>query len=633
MSLRTLLCFSFLVPIFISGCGKESTFSNASGSLGGAPVSDVAEAPMPEVAEDGDYSGGSDDSFAKTASPNHSETAEHRLAMPVSQRIATPPSPTRPKVDTTGETYSEIIESGFKSVSQNPRSTFSIDVDTAAYSNVRRFLESGQLPPANAVRVEELINYFTYDDKPPTDGRPFSVHTEVAQSPWNSQRQIVRIGLKGQEVERAERQPANLVFLVDVSGSMRPENKLPLVKRSLHRLLEELGDRDRVAIVTYASGVRTILPPTAANQQHRISQAIDSLNAGGSTNGSAGLQMAYQVARQQYVEFGTNRVFLCSDGDFNAGITREQDLIQLISQEAKSGVFLSVLGFGTGNYRDSIAEKLADHGNGNYAYIDSYSEARKVLIDQMTGTLETIAKDVKIQVEFNPANVAAYRLIGYENRTLAARDFRDDKKDAGEIGAGHSVTALYEVVPVGAEIPDADVPELRYQKPKTEPGDEHGHELLTVRLRYKLPSEDQSIEFAHAVENKSKPFRKASEDLRFATSVATFGMILRDSQFAQHLSWGDVRNWAQASLGQDEKGYRTEFLNLVAQAEQLVHRPYRADEVSSYYEQQMFVQPPQVTTLQEHVSGIFQTTDSGKVVTILVIIGVSYGISTLRNVG
>ncbi len=616
MSLRTLLCFTLSIPVLIGGCGgTEPPPLRESSSL--------ESAPLKVGAEESDYSGGSDDSFSLTPAANPIGNAEHRYAIPT-------PRPTRPKVNTAGETYDSIVESGFKTVSQDPLSTFSIDVDTAAYANVRRYLESGQIPPSDAVRIEELVNYFTYNDLPPTDGRPFSIHAEVAQCPWKPQRQLVRVALKGQEVERAERQPANLVFLVDVSGSMRPANKLPLVKRSLHRLLEELGDRDRVAIVTYASGVQTILPPTTANQQHRISQAIDSLVAGGSTNGSAGLHMAYQVARQQYVKFGTNRVVLCSDGDFNAGMTNEQDLVQLISREAISGVFLSVLGFGVGNYHDSIAEKLADHGNGNYAYIDSYSEARKVLVDQMTGTLETIAKDVKIQVEFNPANVASYRLIGYENRTLAAQDFRNDRKDAGEIGAGHSVTALYEVVPVGAEVPASEVPELRYQDKQIAPTDQHGDELLTVRLRYKLPNESQGIEFTHAVANTANGFEKASVDFRFATSVAMFGMILRDSQFAQHLGWNDVRSLAKTSLGEDQKGYRTEFLNLVAQAEQLVHRPHRAEQVF-YHEQPILPSTPQMTTLRGHASDIFQTSESGKVIALFVVIGVSYGISMMRK--
>lgn len=542
----------------------------------------------------------------------------------------------RQPLDVRGEGYSKIIENGYVHVAENPRSTFSIDVDTASYANVRRFLESGQLPPSDAIRLEELINYFPYDDPAPLDGRPFSITTQVAKCPWDSNKKLVRIGLKGQEVEATERQPANLVFLVDVSGSMRADNKLPLVKRSLHRLLEELDQKDHISIVTYASGVRTVLPPTPANQQHRISQVIDSLHAGGSTNGSAGLQMAYQVAQQKFVKFGTNRVILCSDGDFNVGITDENQLVQLISNAAKTRVFLSVLGFGTGNYQDSIAEKLADHGNGNYAYIDSYSEARKVLVEQMTGTLETIAKDVKIQVEFNPSNVAAYRLIGYENRKLNARDFRDDRKDAGEIGAGHSVTALYEVVsPSGDVESTTGLPKLRYQQTQSDDEERLSDELLTVRVRYKRPAEDQGQEFAHVVQNANQDFSQAGIDFRFATAVAVFGMILRDSDFASEITWGDVRQWAATSIGPDPKGYRTEFLNLLSLAESVVDRPSTTSRdwpVTDHHHHQM-----DSHTTGKNVGNPNRAVLSGllidlqSLVTLGIVIAVAVMISYLRN--
>ncbi len=640
MSLRRVSTVFLLIPFLISGCGQESNSPQTSQIE--SPLAADSSTPAPANSEDESSITNHLDrerSFMEESSARNDfrSTPQHASksfseSKQISELTVVPPQITRPAVDTSGERYAEITETRFQPVIQNPLSTFSIDVDTASYSNVRRFLESGQLPPANAVRIEELINYFSYEYQPPQDGRPFSVNTEVANCPWDTQRKLVRIGLKGQIVEQAERQPANLVFLVDVSGSMRPENKLPLVKRSLHRLLEELNQRDRVAIVTYASGVRTVLPPTSANQQHRIAQAIDSLSAGGATNGSAGLHTAYQVARQHFVRFGSNRVILCSDGDFNAGITNESDLVNLISEKAKSEIFLSVLGFGTGNYQDSLAEKLADHGNGHYAYIDSYSEARKVLVDQLTSTLETIAKNVKIQVEFNPAQVASYRLVGYENRMLAARDFRDDQKDAGEIGAGHTVTAFYEVIPVGVPGPDADIPELRYQKPKTIPVEEHGDELLTVRLRYQLPNQHRGTEFTHVVSNESRSFEKASADFRFATAVATFGMILRDSEFAQHLGWGDVRRWANSARGQDEKGYRTEFLNLVSLAERMIHRPHapkarrplESNEVSYFHGDSSL-------EVSEQVSRISRPFDAGKVVTMIVIIGVSYGIATFRN--
>ena len=455
------------------------------------------------------------------------------------------------------ESYERIVESAYRSVRQHPRSTFSIDVDTASYANMRRFLEQGQIPPKDAIRIEELINYFSYNDPAPSMVDLFRLTPKWQSALWDSERKLVRIGIKGQEVEVAERQPANLVFLIDVSGSMRPENKLPLIQRSLHRLLEELGERDRVAIVTYASGVHVPLPSVPANQQHRIAKAIDNLVAGGSTNGSAGLRVAYDVARQHFSEFGTNRVILCSDGDFNVGITNESELVQFIEHQAKSRVFLSVLGFGTGNYKDSLAEKLADHGNGNYAYIDSYAEARKVLIDQMTATLETIAKDVKIQVEFNPALVATYRLIGYENRKMADRDFRNDHKDAGEIGAGHSVSALYEVIPTGAESPFPDLPELRYQQPVSVVAGEHSDELLTVRMRYKLPRSDHATEFGAPCAQGSKAVRSRESELPVRHSrchiwndPARFAICSR-SFLAETAKLGQDFNWIGSTRIQD----------------------------------------------------------------------------------
>lgn len=542
--------------------------------------------------------------------------------------------PTRPPADVRRETYAPLIENRFERVSDKPLSTFSIDVDTASYTNVRRYLESSQVPPADAVRLEELINYFPYEDAPPTDGRPFAVHTQVASCPWAADRQLVRIGLKGQEVEAAERQPANLVFLIDVSGSMRTENKLPLVKRSLHRLLEELGDSDRVSIVTYANGAQVLLPSTSAKKQHQISQAIDSMHAGGSTNGSQGLQMAYNVARDAFVQHGTNRVILCSDGDFNVGITSQDDLVDLISRQAQSGVFLSVLGFGVGNYRDNIAEALADNGNGNYAYIDSYSEARKVLIEQMTGTLETIAKDVKIQVEFNPANVAAYRLIGYENRKLAAEDFRNDRKDAGEIGAGHSVTALYEVIPLGSEIPELEIPQLKYQTPRrdAEPREVHTQELLTVRLRYKLPHQQTGMEFTHAVPVDAVEFQQATADLRFAAAVAAFGMMLRDSESVAHLDWSDVHQWARTSLGPDENGYRNEFLDLITRAGQLVRRTPTEQGLSMRREARTGDSRSMEVIARETsgITALLQRDEIGRITTFLIVVGLAYSISVLR---
>ena len=364
------------------------------------------------------------------------------------------------------ETYDEIVENEFLLAQSNPLSTFSIDVDTAAYANVRRFLTHGQKPPPGAVRIEELVNYFSYDYPWPEGDVPFAVNAEIAGCPWAPEHRLVRFGLKGRVIEADSRPVSNLVFLLDVSGSMADENKLPLVKNAMRLLVEQLGENDRVAIVVYAGSSGLVLPSTTADQKQTILTAFDRLNAGGSTNGGEGIELAYQVAVENYINGGVNRVILCTDGDFNIGTTDRSSLVRLIEEKAASGVALTVLGFGMGNYKDATVEQLADKGNGNYAYIDTLNEARKVLVEQMTGTLITIAKDVKIQVDFNPAQVAAYRLIGYENRLLKAEDFDDDTEDAGEIGAGHTVPALYEIIPVGVDVPESmTAPQSKYQQP------------------------------------------------------------------------------------------------------------------------------------------------------------------------
>lgn len=466
------------------------------------------------------------------------------------------------------ETYSEIEENEFVRVIDQPLSTFSIDVDTASYANVRRFLSRGQLPPKDAVRIEEMINYFNYDYAPPTDKVPFAARFAQADCPWNEQHKLVRIALKGRELEQATRPPLNLVFLLDVSGSMRDANKLPLVKRSLDMLCNQLDERDRVSIVVYAGASGLVLPPTSGADRNTILGALKRLEAGGGTNGGQGIRLAYKTARKNFHKEGVNRVILCTDGDFNIGVTQGGDLNRLIEKKAKGGVFLSVLGFGMGNYKDGTLEGLADKGNGNYAYIDTFSEARKVLVDQMSGTLVTIAKDVKIQVEFNPARVAGYRLIGYENRMLAAEDFNDDTKDAGEIGAGHTVTALYELVPAGLPVNDAPpVDELKYQTPKADTV--ASDELLTVKLRYKRPDGDESSKLEFPLADDEASFAQADTDFRFATSVAGFGMLLRDSEFNGDLTYDQVIEWTKDSLGVDEFGYRREFLNLIRNAASL----------------------------------------------------------------
>ena len=467
---------------------------------------------------------------------------------------------------TSGERYAEIAENPFLETSRAPLSTFSIDVDTASYANVRRYLNDGQMPPKDAVRIEELINYFEYDYPQPIGNQPFSVNTEAATAPWNKQHKIVSIGLQGKKVSMEDTPPSNLVFLLDVSGSMNEPQKLPLLKDSLKILVNQLTGKDRVAIVVYAGASGLVLNST--NNRGEILNALGNLESGGSTNGGQGIQLAYKVALDNFIQGGNNRVILATDGDFNVGLTGDDELVNLIEAKRRTGIFLSVLGFGTGNTNDSMMEKLADKGNGNYAYIDSQTEARKALGEQVAGTLYTIARDVKIQVEFNPARVAGYRLIGYENRLLANRDFNDDKKDAGEIGAGHSVTALYEIVPAGQKIENDGVDELRYSK--VEPSDTRfDEELLTVNLRYKEPNESESRLLTQGLLDRGNAIENASDNLRFASAVAEFGMLLKNSRYKGGASFGNVMNLAQNSLGSDLKNYRNDFLDLVKKGNRL----------------------------------------------------------------
>ena len=466
------------------------------------------------------------------------------------------------------EAYDHLTDNPFKDPVTSPLSTFSIDVDTASYSNVRRFLEMDRLPPKDAVRIEELVNYFPYGYAPPDGEAPFSSHVELTSCPWAPTHRLVRIGLRGKDVSVAERPAANLVFLLDVSGSMGTPQKLPLLKRGMKLLVEQLNGNDRVTIVVYAGAAGLVLPPTSGRDKATILAALDHLSAGGSTNGGAGIQLAYQKAREQHIEGGINRVILATDGDFNVGISGQGALVRLIKKQAKTGTFLSVLGFGMGNYQDARLEKIADKGNGNYAYIDTLREARKVLVEQMSGTLITIAKDVKIQVEFNPHRVAAYRLIGYENRILAARDFNDDKKDAGEIGAGHTVTALYEIVPSGQVIDVPGIDPLKYQRPR--PAAPTGsEELLTLKLRYKQPEGHKSTKIEFPVVDRGASWREASADLRFAAGVAAFGMLLRDSKHKGDASWATVMDLVDGARAHDPGGYRAELAMLVGKARRL----------------------------------------------------------------
>lgn len=466
------------------------------------------------------------------------------------------------------EEYEAIVENDFLDTLSNPKSTFSIDVDTASYSNCRRMIADGNKPPADAVRIEEFVNYFSYNYPQPTGKHPFSVTTEVASCPWESKHHLVRIALKGKEFQVGERPDSNLVFLIDVSGSMWGPRKLPLVKNAIRMLTSRLTNRDKVSMVVYAGSSGLVLPPTPGNRKSIILDALDSLEAGGSTNGGQGIQLAYRLAKDNFVEGGVNRVILCTDGDFNVGITRQSALVKLIQEKARDNIFLSVLGFGDGNYKDATMEKLADKGNGNYAYIDSTMEAKKSLIRQINGTLITIAKDVKIQVDFNPARIQAYRLIGYENRLLRNEDFTDDTKDAGEIGAGHTVTALYEIVPKGIESPARrDKPSEFVETRISE--DANPDKLLNVALRYKQPEGTKSLEFkSELLLAQNQPLPQANSDFRFASAVASFAMLIRDSKYSGSADLNWVLETATENIGRDPFGSRREFIEIVKHVQQ-----------------------------------------------------------------
>ena len=454
------------------------------------------------------------------------------------------------------EEYKRIYDNKYQTTVSNPISTFSIDVDTASYSNVRRFINKGQLPPADAVRTEELINYFSYDYPQPSGNDPFSVTTEVAACPWQPGNKLVMIGLQGKNIATEDLPPSNLTFLIDVSGSMSPENRLPLLKTAFKMLVKQLRPQDKVSIVVYASKSGLVLEPTSGSDKKKIIDAIDSLTAGGSTAGGEGIQLAYKTARANYMADGNNRVILATDGDFNVGVSSEGELVRLIEGERDSGIYLSVLGFGMGNYKDSKMKTLADSGNGNYAYIDTAQEAKKVLVGQMAGTLHTIAKDVKLQVEFNPQTVESYRLIGYESRLLEKRDFEDDKKDAGDMGAGHSVTAFYEIVPTKAGS-NIKAEQLTYQRSEIVPSDE----LLHLQIRYKQPKNEKSILMTKRL-SKQEEFA-VSDNFRFGAAIIEYGMLLRNSEFKGNSSYKQAIELARGAKGSDDSGYRGELIRLM----------------------------------------------------------------------
>ncbi|MEM1071056.1 MAG: VWA domain-containing protein [Planctomycetota bacterium] len=500
------------------------------------------------------------------------ETARYEMAVDADAYEEMLPAEVGPVEN--GDQFDSIVENAFQRVTTQPLSTFSIDVDTASYSKIRQYLlQYNQSPRPAAVRIEELVNYFSYQYSGPGQDQPepFATHAAVSQCPWNPDNRLLRVALKGREIETDVRPASNLVLLIDTSGSMKDANKLLLLQRGMRMLLTQLNENDRVAIVAYASAAGLVLDSTSASEKSKITGALDRLTAGGSTNGGQGLQLAYQIARDHFIPGGTNRVLLCTDGDFNVGMTSNDQMLSFIEEESAGGIDLTVLGFGMGNLNDSMLEQISGRGNGNYAFIDTENEAKKVLVEQLSSTLVTIAKDVKIQIEFNPLKVAAYRLIGYENRTLESEDFNDDKKDAGEIGAGHSVTAFYEIIPVGSktldQVPESDA--LRYQEPASaSPAAETG-ELLTLKLRYKLPEESASQMVEHVVYDSGAAFEQADSEFQFAAAVASFGMLLRDSEYRGDWTFEDVKNVATSNLGSDRHGLRSEFIQIVDRAQSM----------------------------------------------------------------
>lgn len=472
--------------------------------------------------------------------------------------------PSMPYINgTTGNTenYNPINENGFQTASSTPVTTFSIDVDRAAYSNVRRFLNSGQMPPVDAVRIEEMINYFDYDYPQPKGTDPFSVTTEISESPWNAGLKLVHIGLQARKIPTDNLPASNLVFLIDVSGSMSDQNKLPLLKQAFKLLVDQIRAQDKISIVVYAGAAGVVLSPTSGNNKTKIKEALDALQSGGSTAGGEGINLAYKLAQDNFMPKGNNRIILATDGDFNVGASSEGELQRLVEEKRKGGVFLSILGFGMSNYKDSHIETLADKGNGNYAYIDNIQEAQKVFIHEFGGTLFTLAKDVKLQIEFNPVHVQAYRLIGYENRAMKNEEFHDDKKDAGDMGSGHSVTAIYEIVPTGVTSPylqKTDV--LKYQKTGALVDSQ---ELLTLKVRFKKPDSEKSVLLDFPVKNVSQPLASTSDNFRFAASVAEFGLLLRQSEYKGNAQYNEAIKRAKTAFGKDEEGYRSEFVRLV----------------------------------------------------------------------
>ncbi|RQW88007.1 MAG: VWA domain-containing protein [Geobacter sp.] len=559
---RTAVLCLLLVNLVTAACGKTEMVRSEE------PISAIMPKEIPETAD------------IRASGTMYKLAMERNYPSPAPPAAYLPhPHPSSTQ-DFNTEGYDRVNENPFLDVLKNPQSTFSIDVDTASYTNVRRFINNGTLPPPDAVRIEELINYFSYDYPQPTGNVPFSFSTELTDTPWKPGNKLLLIGLQGANIPTEKLPPANLVFLIDVSGSMEQENKLPLLIKSFKLLVGQLRKQDTVAIVVYAGQAGLVLPATSGGDKQKILSALEGLQAGGSTAGGEGIQLAYRIAAENFRKNGNNRVILATDGDFNVGASSDAEMERLIEQKRKNGVYLSVLGFGMGNYKDAKMQKLADRGNGNYAYIDTLQEARKVLVSQFGGTLLTIAKDVKLQVEFNPAKVTSYRLIGYEKRALRPEDFADDKKDAGELGSGHTVTALFEIVPAdGASVKQ----DFTYQTIQIKDGAQASNELATIRFRFKKPTEETSREIVKKIPATAASFFKAGGNIRFAASVAEWGLVLRNSEYKGSANYAQILKMARSAKGADNQGYRAEFIRLVEMAELLDGRtsvPVIADPVS-----------------------------------------------------
>ena len=543
--MKTNVSLCIAAALMVAACGDPSHRHNS-----GEKVSVINSTPDEVIEEDVEII--SDE--AALMEPSANATSKMILSSPPQQRNA--------------ETYKEIKENSFVAVAQQPVTTFSADVDRAAYANVRRIIGYGQIPPKDAVRIEEMVNYFDYDYPAPEEGSvsPLRISPELAPAPWNPNHLLLRIGLQAKKIDLAKAPPSNIVFLIDVSGSMDEENKLPLLKSSFKMLLGQLRPDDKIAIVTYANGTKVALPSTSVKDKEKIIKVLDNLYASGGTSGGRGIQLAYEQAQKSFIKNGNNRIILATDGDFNIGINNTTDLEKFIEKQRESGIYMSVLGFGIGNYRDDMAETIADKGNGNYAYIDNITEAKKVLVNELSGTLFAVAKDVKLQLEFNPKYVKEYKLIGYENRMLANEDFTNDKKDAGEIGAGHTVTALYELVPSDGKVAQS----LRYQSQElNEKG--KGNELGFLKIRYKDPKvkDAKSVEITESLVFNKKALKETSTDYRFAASVAEFGILLRDNSNKANATYNQVIELAEGAIGKDPEGHRKEFVRLVKSVKML----------------------------------------------------------------